>query len=73
MVTRIGRHGLAGIESCLCPTSDGGKPCDDGTDCQGMCQCEEVGDAQGECSPWVVVFGCQCVMMDGQTAMLCVD
>jgi hypothetical protein len=63
-------HGLSLEPSCLCPTSDAGKRCRDGVECQGQC----LGDSDdrqvtdpgppargffvGECSPYRAVFGC---------------
>jgi hypothetical protein len=34
-------HGLIQRPSCLCPTSDGGKRCRDGDECQGPCLADE--------------------------------
>ncbi|MCP4249924.1 MAG: hypothetical protein GY778_23010 [bacterium] len=57
--------GLGGTESCNPRTSDAGTPCRDRADCEGVCITEEectaeVGcpDLEGECSEFVVVFGC---------------
>jgi hypothetical protein len=32
-----GRHGMLGMEGCICRTRDGGRRCTDGRDCEGMC------------------------------------
>ena len=34
-------HGLIQEPSCLCPTSDGGKRCRDGDECQGQCLADD--------------------------------
>ena len=44
-----GRHGMMGWEGCVCRTSDQGKKCYDGRDCEGRClfkQYELVQEAQ---------------------------
>jgi hypothetical protein len=65
-------HGLDVKASCNCRTTDGGKKCRDGVDCQGMCVVDadkpEVDVAQagpparglfvGRCSEYVTVIGC---------------
>jgi hypothetical protein len=33
-----GPHGILGIPSCVCPTTDGGKPCRGHTDCEHTCE-----------------------------------
>jgi len=73
-----GRHGLSEVESCLCRTKDGGRPCRDGADCEGLCL---VGDDAklevvdpgppargffvGRCSEYEGVFGCLRVISRG--------
>ena len=59
---RWGRHGLSRTESCLCRTTDSGKECRDGLDCQGECIVDEgasgSGALVGQCSEFERVFGC---------------
>lgn len=63
-------HGLIAEPSCLCPTSDAGKPCRDSGECLGQCL-GDAGERQvtdpgppargyfvGECSRYRAVFGC---------------
>jgi hypothetical protein len=75
-------HGLAVKPSCNCRTTDAGKKCRDGVDCQGMCivnakkpDVEVVqagpparGFFVGRCSQLVSVFGCNCVLERGASA-----
>ncbi len=72
---RFGRFGLLGQVQCICPTHDGGQRCTTGDECQGACVCDGFGrdTREGECSPWVVDFGCYCTMHNGRGATLCVD
>src|SRR5882724_3234453 len=63
-------HGLIQQPSCLCPTSDAGKRCRDGVECQGQCLADdgerEVIDAGppargyfvGKCARFRSSFGC---------------
>jgi len=66
-----GQHGLAQVASCLCRTSDGGKPCRTHSDCQGKCVAGEIVDREvveagpppkgyfiGHCTDFDPVFGC---------------
>jgi hypothetical protein len=66
-----GVHGISQIPSCNCRTTDGGKTCRDGADCQGLCIADEnpqreVSDAGppprgfflGQCSPYKTMYGC---------------
>jgi hypothetical protein len=57
-----GRHGLASVESCICRTSDFGKPCMDGDDCEGVCLLK---DSEFKCSELVTVFGCYSYLPKG--------
>lgn len=50
-----GKHGLAQVEGCICRTSDFGKPCADGDDCEGVCLQK---GAEFKCSEFATVFGC---------------
>jgi len=66
-------HGIADQESCVCRTTDGGKKCRDGADCQGRCiaapddperEVVEPGPPPrgyfvGRCSEVTPVFGCR--------------
>jgi hypothetical protein len=75
-------HGLDVKESCNCRTTDGGKKCRDGADCQGMCivaagkpDVEVVqagpparGFFVGRCSDFVTVFGCHPVIERGASS-----
>jgi hypothetical protein len=77
-----GVHGLDDKESCNCRTTDAGKRCQDGSDCQGMCiagkddpETEVVtpgpprrGFFVGRCSELVTVFGCNRVIERGTRA-----
>ena len=63
-------HGILPQPSCLCPTSDVGKRCRDGGECQGQCLADdgerEVVEAGppargffvGKCSRFRTSFGC---------------
>lgn len=75
------RHGIATEESCVCRTSDGGKRCRDGADCQGMCLAAENAEREvvqagppargffvGRCSDLVTVFGCNRIIDRGAAA-----
>jgi len=75
-------HGLADKESCNCRTTDAGKRCLDGHDCQGMCianrDSPEVEVVQagppargffvGRCSEVVTVFGCNRIIERGASS-----
>jgi hypothetical protein len=77
-----GVHGLDVKASCNCRTTDGGKKCRDGVDCQGMCIVDadkpEVDVVQagppargffvGRCSEHVTVFGCHHLIERGASA-----
>ena len=64
-------HGIEPDPTCICKTSDVGKDCLDGRDCQGECLIEgtpefhvmEQGDPsrgyfRGQCAPYDTTFGC---------------
>jgi hypothetical protein len=65
-----GRHGLMDVQSCLCKTRDGGKPCRDGAECQAQCLAGDddfvvvekgpppKGHYQGKCAEYQTTFGC---------------
>ena len=75
-------HGLDDKPSCNCRTTDAGKRCRDGVDCQGMCivsaekpemEVQQTGPPPrgffvGRCSELVTVFGCNRVLARGATA-----
>jgi hypothetical protein len=73
-----GIHGISPTPSCNCRTTDGGKRCKDGTECQGLCTAaddpeREVTDPGpptrgffvGRCSRFSTVFGCYRPIDDG--------
>jgi hypothetical protein len=75
------RHGLAETESCNCRTTDGGKVCLDGNDCQGLCIAapdpeREIivpgsppsGYFRGRCSDHATVYGCNRIIDHGTRA-----
>ena len=81
-----GRHGLAPNDSCLCRTSDGGKRCRDGAECEGECTLADPpatevvekgpparGHFVGTCSAFTTVFGCLRRLGRGQLAQGPVD
>jgi hypothetical protein len=63
-------HGIGDTETCICPTSDAGKSCMDGQQCEGACivtdddfQVVEAGDNPkgywvGRCADFDTTFGC---------------
>ena len=66
-----GLHGLSPTPSCNCRTTDGGKRCRDGAECQGLCIAAEEPEREvveagppprghflGRCSETTAVFGC---------------
>jgi hypothetical protein len=76
-----GRHGLSPKDSCNCRTSDGGKRCRDGNECEGQCVAAEnpeldvkekgpppLGYLVGRCSTTKTVFGCQRFIRDGASS-----
>jgi hypothetical protein len=59
-----GRHGMLGIEGCVCRTHDGGTPCDDGADCESQCIERERGSGF-RCSAFAREWGCYSYLPDG--------
>jgi hypothetical protein len=59
-----GNHGMFGIEGCVCRTSDGGTPCDDGADCKGQC-IERAPQSGFRCSEFTTEFGCYSYLPEG--------
>jgi hypothetical protein len=70
-----GAHGLAQMTSCLCRTTDAGKPCYRRSDCQGLCVAGEnvkrevvqagppaQGYFVGRCAEFNPIFGCMRVL-----------
>jgi len=66
-----GVHGISPTPSCNCRTSDGGKRCKDGSECQGLCTAADDPERDvtdpgppargffvGRCSRFSTVFGC---------------
>ena len=66
-----GVHGISPTPSCNCRTSDAGKRCRDGIECEGLCTAAETPERQvtdpgppargflvGRCSAFATVFGC---------------
>lgn len=60
---------LTGVEGCIRPTTDGGKSCTDGSQCQGTCNAPpaaKFGDSvQGTCSAEVQHLGCVNLVVQG--------
>lgn len=75
------KHGVAKAPSCNCRTSDAGKRCRDGLECEGQCTAAETPEREvtqpgtppqgfwiGRCSEHVAVFGCYRPIDDGAGA-----
>jgi hypothetical protein len=66
---RWGQGGASGFFVCYQTTRDGGKSCDKGTECDGLCLARSR-----TCAPVKPLFGCQEVLTDGGVAAtLCLD
>jgi hypothetical protein len=65
------KHGIAATESCNCRTTDAGKRCKDGGECQGLCVAADEPEREvveagppargyfvGRCSETVIIYGC---------------
>jgi hypothetical protein len=76
-----GTHGISDTASCNCRTSDAGKRCRDGLECEGQCTAAETPERDvtqagspprgfwvGKCSEFVAVFGCYRPIGDGAGA-----
>lgn len=74
------------FETCNKKTIDVGRECDDASQCEGTCLAkltkEELRSGmkgkifikkKGGCSPWVVTLGCQGIVKNGITSILCID
>jgi len=75
------KHGIAPAASCNCRTTDGGKRCRDGAECQGLCVGKDDPEREvvergppargffvGRCSTFSTVFGCYRAIDDGASA-----
>jgi len=63
-----GRYGVNKIEGCNCKTSDAGKVCIDGDDCQGYCLFQRYngeGREEGLCSDTQRLSGCYPIIFHG--------
>lgn len=81
------KWGLAPAESCNKKTTDAGTPCQDSDECEGICKVnlsrEELKNAMnrnfsinknsGQCSQWILNFGCFGKMEKGKVRVICVD
>ena len=81
------KQGPEPFETCNVKAKDRGNICHDNSECQGMCQVdltrEELsqgmrgkkfsGKKYGQCSVWVVEFGCFGMMKQGKTHVICID
>lgn len=61
------------LPSCSLPTTDGGTPCTDGTDCQGDCLADSPTAVVGACNTLRGDPGCRTVMQHGTPEVLCRD
>lgn len=68
------RWGLIGEEYCQIPASDGGKSCNNGSECiLDKCISEE-NKAPGKCQTYKNTFGCFSYIEDGKvTGAICID
>lgn len=75
----IQRVGFAGREACVVEYKDKGKPCTDGSQCEGDCWGESRRYAPdepaiGKCQPTNMPFGCNSRITNGVASpVLCVD
>jgi len=70
-------HGISEVESCICRTKDGGRPCREGGECEGECIADDArfevveggppprGFYDGRCSDYDTTFGCYRVLPRG--------
>jgi hypothetical protein len=72
-----GVHGMMPTPTCLCPTRDGGCPCDSPDQCEGGCQAplnDGCTMSKGTCAKYRTTFGCFCSFVEkGKALGLCVD
>jgi hypothetical protein len=59
-----GPQGIRQLEGCNCRTSDGGTPCDDGSDCEAECIEREEGTGF-RCSEFALLWGCYWYLPEG--------
>lgn len=59
-----GGHGIFGLEGCNCRTRDGGTPCDDRADCEGLCV-ERVQGSGFRCAEFTTMWGCYSYLPEG--------
>lgn len=67
-----GRFGVNKLEACNCKTSDAGKTCSDGDDCQGYClfqRYDSDGREEGLCSETQRLVGCYGIIFHGASKM----
>lgn len=67
-----GRYGVNRIQGCNCKTTDAGKVCNDGDDCQGLCLFRRYDDQareEGVCSEQQRMTGCISIVMKGQSQL----
>jgi hypothetical protein len=75
----VQRVGLLGREACVVEYKDKGKPCTDGSQCEGDCWGEARNyapdePAVGKCQPTNMPFGCNSRVTNGVASpVLCVD
>lgn len=71
------RLGLAPDPQCVLQTSDAGRACSDGAQCEGLCLAPEGSvdgtRVEGTCSTTTNPFGCQQRVHEGVVMELCVD
>lgn len=75
---KVERAGMLGAERCTKPYNDGGKPCADSTQCDGLCRApsdKDMGDVSlGVCQMNDNPFGCHAEISNGIVEpTLCVD
>jgi hypothetical protein len=70
-----GPHGITGHVGCICATSDAGRECRDGGECEGECVFERfdevspgMGVPVGRCSEAEFLFGCNALLRDSVAA-----
>ncbi len=69
-----GKFGLAPVERCNLPTTDGKSSCTDGSQCQaGLCIAESEGASLGKCPEWKMNFGCMSIIENGKFIGICID
>ena len=67
-----GRYGVNHNQGCNCKTTDAGKECHDGDECQGLClfrRYDNEAREEGVCSETQRMSGCHAVVMKGQSQL----